>query len=129
MFSYVTAYTKFLSETNAKRKSELRNIYHDIETSMSSDDIRCCRSLVLGWHAKDMLSLDAHYKGNLFDSFKSKGANGTLYKSDLKKRFEDEANNAKELRKMKVRFDLKFKLCVRISYIYIYIYIWVRLTL
>ena len=102
IFTYVTAYSRYMSESNSKKKAQLQKIYKDIESGMTSADIRLCRALVMGWHATDMLSVHTAASANLLDKLTSKDIKTTLYKSELKAQFEHEAESANELRKMLV---------------------------
>jgi hypothetical protein len=105
MFTYITAYLKYISETSSHKKSELQKLYHSLEERLCDDDIRLSRSLVLGWYATDVLLLkkfkeDKNFK--LFETFKSNDSKMVEYKTLLKKKFENELLSSKELRKMKV---------------------------
>jgi hypothetical protein len=105
IFTYVTAYSRFVSEGDAKKKDKLQKIYKEIESGMTSADIRLCRALVMGWHASDVLSARrSPLDSDLIDKLKGGGKDSktTLYKSELKQQFEHEAENANELRKMLV---------------------------
>lgn len=110
MFTYITAYLKYTSESDVHKKSELRKLYHNLEKRLCDDDIRLSRSLVLGWYATDVLLLkkfreDAHFR--LFETFRSNDQKMVQYRNLLKVKYQNEALSCKELRKMKV--DIKTK--------------------
>jgi hypothetical protein len=110
MFTYITAYLKYRSETSSHKKSELRKLYHSLEERLCDDDIRLSRALVLGWYATDVLLLkkfkqDKHFK--LFEAFTSNDSKMSEYKTLLKNKYENELLGFKELRKMKVDISAK----------------------
>lgn len=104
LFSYITAYSAYLSESDAKRKKELSFIYEAQESKLCNDDVRLCRALVMGWHASDVASPSPSASSSAASPMRRAESDSRMqdYKLTLRRLYDEEQANLAPIRKVKV---------------------------